>query len=53
MFNWSERMITLQGMKKIEEALPQKYFVRVHKSPIAALNKMESIERSRIFIGKK
>lgn len=52
-FTLSERIITLQSMKKMEEALPEKHFVRVHKSYIVAINKIESIERSRIYIGKK
>jgi len=40
-------------MKKMEDALPERHFVRVHKSYIVALNKIDSIERSRIFIGEK
>jgi two-component system LytT family response regulator len=52
-FTANERMITLQSMKRMEEALPVNYFVRVHKSYIVALNKIESIERSRIFINGK
>lgn len=49
----AERIITLQSMKKIDEALPNHQFVRVHKSYIVALDKIESIERSRIIIGDK
>ncbi|HET8830165.1 MAG TPA: LytTR family DNA-binding domain-containing protein [Pelobium sp.] len=49
----TERIITLQSMKKIDEALPNHLFVRVHKSYIVALDKIESIERSRISIGDK
>lgn len=52
-FTSAERIITLQGMKKMEDALPEKHFVRVHKSYIVALNKIDSIERSRIQIGEK
>lgn len=52
-FTSAERIITLQGMKKMEDALPDKHFVRVHKSYIVALNKIDSIERSRIQIGDK
>lgn len=46
----AERIITLQNMKKMEETLPPKQFIRVHKSYIIALDKIESIERSRITI---
>ncbi len=52
-FTKTERIITLQNMKKMEESLPSKSFVRVHKSYIIALDKIESIERSRIQIGDK
>ena len=45
------RILSLQTLKKIEEALPQKDFVRVHKSYIVALRQISAIERSRIFIG--
>ena len=52
-FTPTERIITLQNMKKMEDALPEKHFIRVHKSYIVALNKIDSIERSRISIGDK
>ncbi len=52
-FTTTERIITLQNMKKMEDTLPEKHFVRVHKSYIVALNKIDSIERSRIRIGDK
>jgi two-component system LytT family response regulator len=52
-FTAAERIITLQNMKKMEDALPTKYFIRVHKSYIVSINKIDSIERSRIFIGEK
>jgi two-component system LytT family response regulator len=46
----AERVITLQNMKKMEEILPAGQFIRVHKSYIISLDKIESIERSRISI---
>jgi len=46
----AERVITLQNMKKMEETLPAGKFIRVHKSYIISLDKIESIERSRISI---
>jgi len=49
-FTKAERVITLQNMKKMEETLPSAQFIRVHKSYIIALDKIESIERSRITI---
>lgn len=47
----NERVLSLQTLKKIEESLPIKDFVRVHKSYIVALRHISAIERSRIFIG--
>lgn len=52
-FTTTERIITLQIMKKMEEALPEMHFIRVHKSYIVAINKIDSIERSRIWIKDK
>ncbi len=52
-FTKEERIITLQNMKKMEEILPSGRFVRVHKSYIVALDKIDSIERSRIQIAEK
>lgn len=52
-FTKSERVITLQNMKKMEETLPKGEFIRVHKSYIVSLDKVESIERSRISIAGK
>ena len=44
------KVITLQTMKKMEEILPVSHFSRVHKSFIVARDKIDSIERKRIFI---
>jgi two-component system, LytTR family, response regulator len=47
----SSRIMTLQNFKKFEETLPKENFIRVHKSYLVALNKIESITRNRIKIG--
>ncbi|MFN0255936.1 LytR/AlgR family response regulator transcription factor [Pedobacter ureilyticus] len=52
-FTKNERVITLQNMKKMEETLPKGEFIRVHKSYIISVDKIESIERSRISIAGK
>ncbi len=52
-FTSTERIITLQHMKKLEEVLPFGRFARVHKSFIVAIDKIGSIERGRIQIGEK
>lgn len=46
------RLLTLQTLKSLDDKLPDNRFIRVHKSYIVALNRIESIERNRIYIGK-
>jgi DNA-binding LytR/AlgR family response regulator len=46
----NKKIITLQSMKKMEEALPLSRFLRIHKSFIVALEKIDSIERNRVLI---
>ncbi len=46
-------VLTKSTMKNIEDKLSGKKFVRVHKSYIVALTKIESIENQRIIIGEK
>ncbi|MHC1690326.1 MAG: LytR/AlgR family response regulator transcription factor [Bacteroidales bacterium] len=45
------KYMTLMSFKDIQEMLPDSQFVRVHKSFIVALDKIDCIERSRIKIG--
>ena len=49
----TQRIVTLQVMKQLEEVLPPNRFVRVHKSFIVALDKIHSIERQEIFIADR
>ncbi|GAB3955481.1 LytTR family DNA-binding domain-containing protein [Spirosoma harenae] len=51
-YTTTERILALQTMKTMEEKLPTHQFVRVHKSYIVALNRIGSIERNRIYVGK-
>jgi len=46
------RIMTLQTFKGIEEILPPGNFLRVHKSYIIALDKIDSIEGNTIRIGE-
>jgi two-component system, LytTR family, response regulator len=48
----AERILSLKNIKKMEELLPSGQFVRVHKSYIISLDKIDSIERNRVFIGE-
>jgi len=45
-----EKLITLDSLKTLEESLPGQRFIRVHKSYIISIEKIDSIERNRIFI---
>lgn len=47
----TEKFMTLQSFKNIQEFLPEPHFVRVHKSFIVALDKIDFIECNRIRIG--
>jgi two-component system LytT family response regulator len=49
-YTTTEKILSLQNIKKIEEQLPKSQFIRVHKSYLVAINKIKSIERSRIYI---
>ncbi len=48
-----ERVMTLLNFKKLEEALPSKGFKRIHKSYLISLDKIDSIERNHVKIGKE
>jgi len=48
-----QKIITLLSMNKMMEKLPDSKFLRVHRSFIASLQKIDSIEKSRIRIGSK
>ncbi|WP_199136941.1 LytR/AlgR family response regulator transcription factor [Pedobacter sp. ASV12] len=49
----TEKIVSLQNIKKLEEQLPSAQFARVHKSYIVGIGKIKSIERNRIFIGSE
>jgi len=42
----------LERFKNLEESLPSEQFIRVHKSYLVALNKIDRIEKNRITIAK-
>ena len=51
-FTKTEKILSLSSLMKLQESLPHPQFLRVHKSYIVALDKIESVERQRIFMGK-
>ncbi len=51
--NEPKPVLSLTTMKLLESKLPEKKFMRVHRSFIVNLDKVEIIERSRIVFGKE
>ena len=49
----SRKILTLQTFGDLEKELPDSLFIRVHKSFMVALNKIDLIERNRIKIKDK
>ena len=47
-----ERILSLNTMKKLEVELPSHQFIRIHKSYIIAIEKIEVLEGNQIVIGK-
>ena len=48
-----KRIITLMNIKGILTKLPEKQFIRIHKSYIVALDKVDSIKSGFVIIGDK
>lgn len=46
-------ILSLMNMKTIEQHLPADRFIRVHRSFIVQMSKINVIERNRIVFGKK
>ena len=44
-------IVSLSSLKAIEEKLPQNRFLRIHRSFIVAVNKIDSITRNAVHIG--
>ena len=45
-------VLSLNSIKSLEQKLPEEKFMRVHRSYIVNLDKIDTIERSRIIFGK-
>jgi DNA-binding LytR/AlgR family response regulator len=45
-------VLSLNSMKSLEQKLPEEKFMRVHRSFIVNLDRIDTIERSRIIFGK-
>ena len=46
-------ILSLLSLKELEEKLPNNEFARVHRSYIVSVNKINTIEKKRILIGKR
>jgi len=51
-FTIKEKYITLLTLKQLEENLPERSFLRVHKSFIISISRIDRIEGNEIFIGQ-
>jgi len=49
----TSNIITLQSFKNIEKTLPETEFVRIHKSYLISLSKIECIDGQSVIIAKK
>ena len=49
----SGRVLSLISLKSLEEELPRNRFVRVHKSYIVAIDKVDALEGNQLIIGKE
>ena len=52
-FTTSKRIITKQAISALEEMLPEKQFLRIHRSYIVAVSKIDSFTADDIQIGEK
>ncbi|HOY39493.1 MAG: response regulator transcription factor [Bacteroidales bacterium] len=52
-FTGTKPILSLVTLKHLEDILPEKEFVRIHRSFIIALSKINYISRSSVYIGEK
>ena len=52
-YKLDEKILTLQNLKHFEQVLPSQKFMRIHKSYIIALDKIDFIEKNRVVIDKE
>lgn len=44
------RILTLQSLRRVEEVLPPSRFVRIHKSFLVAISRIEHVERGKVQV---
>ncbi|MEQ1744194.1 MAG: LytTR family DNA-binding domain-containing protein [Saprospiraceae bacterium] len=47
------RLLSLSALKNLEEELPADRFIRIHKSYIVAIDKIDSLEGNMVHVGKE
>lgn len=52
-FTTTSTIITKQSISSVEEMLPKEMFIRIHRSYIVALNKIESYNHELIWVAKQ
>ena len=52
-FTKNAKVLSLASLTKIHQNLPLSQFLRIHKSFVVAVDKIESIERQRVIINKE
>jgi DNA-binding LytR/AlgR family response regulator len=48
----NQKVVTLMNIKTIHDLLPKSFFVRVSKSYIINVNKLDSVDNNTVYIGK-
>ncbi|WP_128330727.1 LytTR family DNA-binding domain-containing protein [Apibacter sp. HY039] len=51
--NEPKPILTLMSLKKLEEELPKNNFMRIHRSFIIALDKIQSVEKNQVVINQQ
>jgi DNA-binding LytR/AlgR family response regulator len=51
-YTLNDKIVVKGSVKQVHELLPNKDFIRVHKSYLVAKNKINHIERGRIIFGE-
>ncbi|MFA8342446.1 MAG: LytR/AlgR family response regulator transcription factor [Rhodothermaceae bacterium] len=51
-FTAEEKLVTLESLKKLEDFLPANQFIRIHKSYIAAIDKITALDGNQVYLNK-
>jgi len=51
-FTDKEKLVTLESLKKLEYSLPVNHFIRIHKSYIAAIDKITALDGNQVYLDK-